>query len=212
MTENEAIEVLKDFGKQVSVKADGAYQSTIGEKACNVAIKALKEIQKYRKIEKDLKENYHANVDIPLLMKHFIETVFKGEKHDGFCILTNEDKEEWEEYRTIGTPEELKAAMKYVYLAKKNGTVGQVIENCVKYEEIGTPEECRAAMEKQTETLTVDKAKTIAAKAICIGCGYLTDCKCDYNGSNCMVSKPMLESVLKSFDDWNRRANDGKID
>nr|DAU92182.1 MAG TPA: hypothetical protein [Bacteriophage sp.] len=91
MTENEAIEVLKDFGKQVSVKADGAYQSTIGEKACDIAINALKEIQKYRK---------------------------------------------------IGTLEELKAAMKYVYLAKKHGTVGQVIENCVKYEEIGTPEEC----------------------------------------------------------------------
>lgn len=50
MTENEAIEVLKDFGKQVSVKADGAYQSTIGEKACDVAIKALEEIQKYREI------------------------------------------------------------------------------------------------------------------------------------------------------------------
>ena len=50
MTENEAIEVLKDFGKQVSVKADGAYQSTIGEKACNVAIKALEEIQQYREI------------------------------------------------------------------------------------------------------------------------------------------------------------------
>lgn len=111
MTENEAIEVLKDFGKQVSVKADGAYQSTIGEKACDIAIKALKEIQKYRKIEKDLKENYHANVDIPLLMKHFIETVFKGEKHEGFCILTNEDKEAWEEYKAIGTPEECRAAM-----------------------------------------------------------------------------------------------------
>lgn len=64
----------------------------------------------------------------------------------------------------------------------------------------------------QTETLTVDKAKTIAAKAICIGCGYLADCKCDYNGGNCMVSKPMLESVLKSFDDWSRRANDEKTD
>lgn len=57
--------------------------------------------------------------------------------------------EEVQQYRAIGTPEELKAAMKYVYLAKKHGTVGQVIENCVKYEEIGTPEECRAAMEKQ---------------------------------------------------------------
>lgn len=50
MTENEAIEVLKDFGKQVSVKADGAYQSTIGEKACDVAIKALEEVQQYRVI------------------------------------------------------------------------------------------------------------------------------------------------------------------
>lgn len=57
--------------------------------------------------------------------------------------------EEVQQYRTIVTPEELKAVMKYVYLAKKHGTVGQVIENCVKYEEIGTPEECRAAMEKQ---------------------------------------------------------------
>lgn len=83
-----------------------------------------------------------------------------------------------------------------------------VSEEVKQYRAIGTVEECRAAMEKQTETLTVDKAKTIAAKAICIGCGYLTDCKCDYNGSNCMVSKPMLESVLKSFDDWGRRAND----
>lgn len=86
------------------------------------------------------------------------------------------------------------------------------LEEVQKYRAIGTPEQCRAAMEKQTETLTVDKAKTIAAKAICIGCGYLADCKCDYNGGNCMVSKPMLESVLKSFDDWSRRENDGKID
>lgn len=87
-----------------------------------------------------------------------------------------------------------------------------VSEEVKQYRAIGTLEECRAAMEKQTETLTVDKAKTIVAKAICIGCGYLADCKCDYKGGNCMVSKPMLESVLKSFDDWNRRANDGKID
>lgn len=94
----------------------------------------------------------------------------------------------------------------------ENWAVRTAIEQVQQYRAIGTPEECRAAMEKQTETLTVDKAKTIAAKAICIGCGYLADCKCDYNGGNCMVSKPMLESVLKSFDDWNRRANDGKID
>lgn len=48
MTENEAIWVLKDFDKQVTVKADGAYQSTIGEMACKVAVTALEEIQQYR--------------------------------------------------------------------------------------------------------------------------------------------------------------------
>lgn len=95
--------------------------------------------------------------------------------------------------------------------ANEHEQLAEWLEELKQYRAIGTVEECRAAMEKQTETLTVDKAKTIAAKAICIGCEYLTDCKCDYNGSNCMVSKPMLESVLKSFDDWNRRANDGKI-
>ena len=57
---------------------------------------------------------------------------------------------EVQQYRAIGTPEELKAAMKYVYLAKKHGTVGQVIENCVKYEAIGTVEEFREAVDKQT--------------------------------------------------------------
>lgn len=50
MTEQEAIEVLSDFDKQVSAKADGAYQSTIGEMACKVAINALEEIQQYREI------------------------------------------------------------------------------------------------------------------------------------------------------------------
>lgn len=50
MNENEAIEVLKDFDKQVTAKADGAYQSTIGKMACDTAIKALEEVQRYRKI------------------------------------------------------------------------------------------------------------------------------------------------------------------
>lgn len=50
MTENEAIEVLNNFDMQVSAKADGAYQSTIGEMACRIAVKALSEIQRYRAI------------------------------------------------------------------------------------------------------------------------------------------------------------------
>lgn len=50
MNENEAIEVLKDFDKQVTAKADGAYQSTVGKMACDTAIKALEEVQQYRAI------------------------------------------------------------------------------------------------------------------------------------------------------------------
>lgn len=126
MNENEAIEKLLAYLECESRRAkivscnescddcELCYmQGTVSEHIASVetAIKALEEIQKYREIEKDLKERYHSNVDIPLLMQHFIETVFKGEKHEGFCILTNEDKEAWEEYKAIGTPEECRAAM-----------------------------------------------------------------------------------------------------
>lgn len=51
MNENEAIEVLKDFDKQVTAKADGAYQTDAGKMACDTAIKALVEVQQYRQID-----------------------------------------------------------------------------------------------------------------------------------------------------------------
>lgn len=73
--------------------------------------KALEEVQQYHEIESELKEQYHANVDIKMLMNYFIETIFKGEKHDRFCILTNEDADKWEAYKAIGTPEECREAV-----------------------------------------------------------------------------------------------------
>ena len=112
MTENEAIEELKydcnELGK--AIPCDTSWGKSF-ENAYAMAINALEEVQKYRKIEKDLTERYHANVDIPLLMHHFIETVFEGEKHEGFCLLTNEDAKVWEEYKAIGTPEECRTAV-----------------------------------------------------------------------------------------------------
>lgn len=91
-------------------------------------------------------------------------------------------------------------------------TAIKALEEIQQYRAIGTVEECRTAIEKQKKGLLADEAKRIVAKAICIGCGYLTGYECSYKGGNCMTSKPMLESVLKSFDDWNRRANDEKTD
>lgn len=126
MTENEAIEELKfdcnELGK--AIPCDTSWGKSF-ENAYAMAINALEEVQKYRKIEKDLKERYHANVDIPLLMHHFIETVFEGEKHEGFCLLTNEDAKVWEEYKAIGTPEKCRTAVEK-QTAKKVKSISQV--------------------------------------------------------------------------------------
>ena len=126
MTENEAIEELKfdcnELGK--AIPCDTSWGKSF-ENAYAMAINALEDVQKYRKIEKDLKERYHANVDIPLLMHHFIETVFEGEKHEGFCLLTNEDAKVWEEYKAIGTPEECRTAVEK-QTAKKVKSISQV--------------------------------------------------------------------------------------
>lgn len=126
MTENEAIEELKydcnELGK--AIPCDTSWGKSF-ENAYAMAINALEEVQKYRKIEKDLKERYHANVGIPLLMHHFIETVFEGEKHEGFCLLTNEDAKVWEEYKAIGTPEECRVAVEK-QTAKKVKSISQI--------------------------------------------------------------------------------------
>lgn len=107
MTENEASKIIENIPV---AQADCDNMGEIVE-ACTVAQKALEEIQQYRAIETELKEKYHANVDIKMLMQHFIETIFKGEKHEGFCILTNEDAKMWGAYRAIGTVEECRTAM-----------------------------------------------------------------------------------------------------
>lgn len=102
------------------------------------------EMEQYQTLQKRLAEMFGDQLSLETVVDE-MELVLKepGNPHPvNAKILTYEDAKAWEEYKAIGTPEELKAAMKYVYLAKKHGTVGQVIENCVKYEEIGTPEEC----------------------------------------------------------------------
>lgn len=98
-------------------------------------IKALEEVQKYRTIEKDLKERYHANVDIPLLMHHFIETVFEGEKHEGFCLLTNEDAKAWEEYKAIGTPEECQKSVEICKSMIERNITPENMEEYMKFED-----------------------------------------------------------------------------
>lgn len=157
MTENEAKIFIQNAMEQsrnalaelmlIMPKVFAAKRKSLGEyynnlenckkeiQACEVAVKALEDVQKYRAIEKDLKERYHANIDIPLLMHHFIETVFEGEKHEGFCLLTNEDREAWEEYKAIGTPEECQKSVEICKSMIERNITPENMEEYMKFED-----------------------------------------------------------------------------
>ena len=128
MTEQEAIEVLKNNYPKMCKMVNGRYQggfdnteSDFGQ-ALTMAISVLKEIQQYREIGtveeltdfKNMKvrlEKYHANINVSRLIECFIETVFENTKHEGFIILTNQEAKDYEAYCSIGTVEEFREAV-----------------------------------------------------------------------------------------------------
>ena len=119
------------------------------------------------------------------------------------CEVAVQALEEVQQYRAIGTPEELKTAMKYVRLAKAHRTVGRAIEECAKYEEIGTPEECRAAVEKQT----AKKVKSISqVKDGDSYVGLIGRCPCCGD----ILEEDTVYCDCGQRLDWG--TNDGKID
>ena len=122
-------EVCEECSIYGNVGCDHCYNDAI-----NMAIKALEELSLYKQgglvlipadvfqrqcdeldaykvIDTELKEKYNANVDIKMLMQYFIETIFEGEKHEGFRILTNEDAKMWDAYQAIGTVDQCREAL-----------------------------------------------------------------------------------------------------
>ena len=81
---------------------------TIDKSRNHLILNALEEIQQYRALEEELNK-YQTNIDLKTLLNYFIETIFKGEEHKRFCILTNEDAEKWDAYNALGTVEEIKS-------------------------------------------------------------------------------------------------------
>lgn len=100
---------MKD-SEAIRILGDTTLCTPLGQ-AAFIGIEAIKELQKYKEIETEIREQYLANVDIKKLMQYFIETIFKDEKHERFCVLTNEDAMMWEEYQSIGTVEECQEAV-----------------------------------------------------------------------------------------------------
>ena len=123
-TPEEAIETIK------SNMPTSGYQML--RESLNMAIEALKEIQRYREIG-SVKE-----------CKEMASIVKKSERSELAKII-----DEWLKYRKIGTVEECK---KMAVIANKKTNpdeLAKIIVEWIQYNKIGTVEECREAVEKQ---------------------------------------------------------------
>ena len=80
---------------------------------------------------------------------------------------------EIQNYRKLGTLEELARAKKYIDLAKKHGTIGEMIDECAEYESIGTVEEFREAIEKQKTKKCIEDSCPDHTHYKCPSCGQI---------------------------------------
>ena len=124
--------------------------------------------------------------------------------------------EEVQSYRAIGTVEELQKAKEQYddihSVAEKTALCGlcdyatakeAVITEMKRSLDCSLKEYQANAIkhyEQESRNKAIDEAIEASAKAICVGCGYLKEFKCTYKGGNCGVSKPMLESVVKTLE------------
>lgn len=133
MTENKAIEIIekaveesnKAIIKLTNIKDMAEREQEYGEyyailenclkeiEACEIAIKALTDIQEYRILEKRLFDMFGG--ELPLF-KYIdeLEIALKEPNNPhpiNARILTYEDSNMWEKYKKIGTPKECRIAM-----------------------------------------------------------------------------------------------------
>ena len=153
MTENEAKIFIQNAMEQsknvlaelmlIMPKVFAAKRKSLGEyysnlenckkeiESCEVAIRALEEVQRW-----------HTSVINPNIKNEFANTstqICHNCDHKDEYI--EELEAEVEEYRAIGTPEELQEMKK---------DFAEALSDWRQYRKVGTLEECRAAVEKQT--------------------------------------------------------------
>lgn len=146
MTENEAIKRIKTG--ICCEKGTARYCTNAcmyGKEKCaySVAIKALKEIQQYRELEKRLTGMFGGELSLETVVDELERQLKEPDNPHPINakILTYEDAAAWDAYHAIGTPEELQEMKK---------DFAEALSDWRQYRKIGTLEECRAAMEKQT--------------------------------------------------------------
>lgn len=70
----------------------------------NQYLKVCKELEEYHKMEKILSEHYGCNLNLIEFAESWIKAMIareKGDKHYRFCVLSNEDYDEWKEYKRL---------------------------------------------------------------------------------------------------------------
>lgn len=112
MTENEAIDELNtsiDLAKMCTENLERKREV----QGYETAIKALKEIQQYRELEKRLTGMFGGELSLEDVTDE-LERYLKEPDNThpiNAKILTYEDAAAWDAYRAIGTPEECRAAV-----------------------------------------------------------------------------------------------------
>ena len=99
MTVQEAIEDIRECVKPV-----------VGGKSLEIAIECMEELEQYRALEEKLN-----GISIEHIVNAFIERVEKdtNEGYEKGRILTNAEADMWEQYRALGTVEELKEVLNF---------------------------------------------------------------------------------------------------
>ncbi len=141
MDESKAIKIIKqEMGWENKSSTLGAFEE---------AVKALEEAQQYQALEKRLSDMFGGSISLKMCVDELERILTEPDSPHPMNakILTYQEAADWEAYRVIGTVEELIRGKRYMNIAKRHGTIGQVIDECVAYEAIGTPEECRKSVD-----------------------------------------------------------------
>ena len=94
------------------------------------------------------------------ITKRYTENDASGELTRKMCDVSIEAIKEVQQYREIGTVEELKQLKEILpYLKSCRQSLDDVVRKCNEYEKIGTVEECREAVERQKPQKPKDSLK-----------------------------------------------------
>lgn len=112
----------------------------------------LRDMQEYRELTDRVKAIYGDQMTLKDMVDVMERIIREPGRKDpvNARILTYDEAAMWDEYRKLGTPEDLREMMDNgSFTGIELAQIAAIQMKLKKYEDIGTVEECRAAIEKQ---------------------------------------------------------------